>query len=299
MRLQTFLVLVIGCSILPAGIWADVTVTFNPSDAMSKNVGKAIAEGKDPFTYLDPFAGRQAGETVSTRYNLNEAMVEKLEGTIMVQHANDAKPSALQTLSTIQKGDVLYVYDKSWVILKDHKGDRIGFNGGTVVIVDEFYIEGPDRQIRLLLQKGSLLFRTSGCNSRQSFFEINSGSVVTAINDTQAILSYDPAETHLKVQYLRGKLSVIDKNNEHKFGVQPVIGSHVVDVRDKKTVADSENETLEYIPEGSEYNWKDGVLADKAPSPIDELDANNFNRFFNGEPPLPPSNKNMLLNGSN
>ena len=84
-------------------------------------------------------------------------------------------------------------------------------------MIDEYYIEGPDRQIRLILQKGSLLLRTNGCGSRQSFFEINAGSVVSSIDDTHTILSYDPAKEHLKVQYFEGKLTVIDKDNELKF----------------------------------------------------------------------------------
>ena len=234
-------------------------------------------------------------------FNLME--IVQVEGTVMDQPADGSKPYALETNRTVQKGDTLTCNDKSWVILKTHKGDRIGlngYNGQTIVNVDEFYIEGPDRQIRLALQKGVLDLKTNGAGSRQSFFEINCGSVVAAISDTQTILSYNPTEDHLKVQYLRGKLSVIDKNNEHQFGIRPVFGSgnnRVDDVRHPNTASDS-GDNQEYIPEGSEFNWKGGVLADKNPLPMDETDADNFKRFFNQKPPLAPSDNNFLLSGS-
>lgn len=199
----------------------------------------------------------------------NEAAVNALSGTIMVQPADGSKPYALQTGSTVQKGDVLTCYDKSWVILKTHRGDQFGLEGDTVVNIDEYYIEGPDRQIRLILQKGTLLFRTGGCNSRQSFFEINTGSVVTSINDTRAILHYDPAKESLHVQYLSGKLTVIDKDNEEKF----------------KT-------------ENTENTWTDGKMTATEPEPVDELDVVNFNRFFNDEDPLEAESENLLTNPS-
>ena len=47
--------------------------------------------------------------------------------------------------------------------------------GPTMVNIDEFFIEGPDRQIRLVLQQGVLFLKTNGYGSRQSFFEINTG----------------------------------------------------------------------------------------------------------------------------
>jgi hypothetical protein len=275
--------------IIPSLLSADPKVTVSVDNAKA---GSAAA---------DTVNGNSALPDSTEKGSFNEAVVDKLDGTIMVQPGDGSKPYALETGSSVKKGDTLTVYDQSWVILKTHKGDRIGLNGypgQTVVSIDEYYIEGPDRQIRLILQKGILMLKTNNCGSRQSFFEINVGSVVAAIGDTQTVLNYDPAQSHLKVQYLRGKLTVIDKNNEHKFGVQPVIGSHIVDVRDKSSIADAEDENLEYIPEGSEYNWKDGLLADKAPSPIDELDANNFKRFFNFQPPLPPTDNNILLQGS-
>ncbi|HEY5038157.1 MAG TPA: hypothetical protein VIJ93_03690 [bacterium] len=214
-------------------------------------------------------AEKEVGETVSQQYNLNEAMVDKLDGTIMVQHPDGSKPTPMQTNSTVQKGDVLTVFDKSWVIFKNHKGDRIGLDSDTVVAIDEFYIQGPDRQVRLLLQKGSLFLKTNGCDSRQSFFEINAGSEVTSISDVQAIIQYDPAKEHLKVQYLNGKLSVVDKDAEQKFNV-----------------------------EHSEHTWDSGKMMEVDPAPVDDLDEVNFRRFLDAEPRLEPTDNNILLKGN-
>ena len=199
----------------------------------------------------------------------NELTVDKIEGTVMVQPADGSKPYAIQTGTTLQKGDTLSSYDKSWVILKTHRGDKVGVDSGTVMNIDEYYLEGPDRQIRLVLQKGTLLLRTNGCGSQQSFFEINTGSVVTSINNTHSILSYDPAKESLQVKYFTGKLSVIDKDNEQKFQV-----------------------------EHSENTWQSGKMAKAEPDPVDELDVVNFNKFFNGDPRIAPPSNDFLLTGS-
>lgn len=302
MRLKTFLISILLGPFFVHPLWAGgvtLTVSVN-TQAVGQEVGKAILEGKDPFTYVLPNWGVKAGETISTKYDLTQAQVDKLDGTVMVKHADGSPPTALGSFSTVQKGDIIHVFDKSWLVLKDHKGDRIGFRDDTVVIVDEFFIQGPDRQIRLLLEKGTVLLKTSGCDSRQSFFEINSGSVVTAIGDTQSILTYDPIVDSLKVEYLRGKLSVIDKNNEHQFGIQPVFGSannHVEDVRHPSTASDA-GDNQEYIPEGSEYNWKGGVLTDKEPQPMNDVDVVNLKRFFAYQEPVTAGENDVLLNGS-
>jgi hypothetical protein len=199
----------------------------------------------------------------------NEADVLMLDGTVMVQKADGSKPFALQTGSTVEKGDTLTCYDKSWVILKTHKGDRIGLDGNTVVNIDEYYIEGPDRQIRFILQNGSLLLKTNGCGSRQSFFEVNAGSVVASINDVHAILHYDASKEALKAQYLVGKLTVIDKDHEEKFKI---------------------NHT--------ENTWISGKMEKEDPDPVDEVDVINFNKFFDGEPRVPPPSNDFLLRGS-
>ncbi len=202
-------------------------------------------------------------------YNLNEAIVDKMDGTIMVQRASSPKPFALETGSTVEKGDVLTVYEKSWVILKDHKGDRIGLDSGTSVTFDEFYIQGPDRQARLVLQKGVLLLKVSGCGSRQSFFEVNSGAVVTSINDSQCTLGYDGKKDALRIQYFWGKLTVIDKDNEQK-------------IKDEYT----------------EHNWEGAKMVKEEEAPVDELDRVNFNRFFNADPRLEAPDNNLLLRGN-
>lgn len=196
----------------------------------------------------------------------NEAKILKLEGTIMVQHANGSKSTALQSGSILEKGDVITVYDKSWVIFRTHKGDNIGIDGNSVLVIDEYYIEGPDRQIRFVLQKGVLMLRTNGNESRQSFFEINSGSVVSAINDTQTILTYDPEKDHLRVQYMTGKLTVIDKDSEQKFKI-----------------------------EHGEHTWDGGKMAEEEPLPLDELDVVNYKKFFDAEPRLKAQSNNMIL----
>lgn len=199
----------------------------------------------------------------------NEADVLMLNGTVMVQKADGSKPYALQTGSTVEKGDTLTCYDQSWAILKTHKGDRIGLDGNTVVNIDEYYIEGPDRQIRFVLQKGTLYFKTNGCGSHQSFFEVNAGSVVASINDVHGILHYDPAKETFQAQYLVGKLTVIDKDHEEKFNV---------------------NHT--------EHSWVSGKMDKEDPDPVDELDVVNFNKFFDGDPRVPPPSNNFLLKGS-
>ena len=259
MRLQTILGLILLTLALPSSfLGAVITVKADAPGAAA-----SILSGKDPFT------DKKAGDTVSGSYDLNEMMVDKLDGTIMVSHSNGSKPSPLETLSTVEKGDVLTVYDKSWVILKDHKGDRIGLDSGTAVVVDEFYIQGPDRQIRLVLQKGILLLKVSGCGSRQSFFEVNSGSVVSSINDSQSVLGYDDKKDDLRVQYFWGKMTVIDKDNEQKL-------------------------KNEY----TEHNWEKGKMLEEEPIPVDELDRVNFNRFFSADPRLEAPDNNMLLRGN-
>ncbi|GEM_PF-1435031 len=196
----------------------------------------------------------------------NEATVDKLNGTIMDQPADGSKPYALQTESTVAKGDILTCYDRSWVILKTHGGDRIGLSGNTSVVIDEYYFEGPDRQIRLILKNGTLLLKTGGRGSAQSFFEINAGSVVASINDVHAILTYDPTDESFTAQYMVGKLTVIDKDHEEKFKA---------------------NQT--------ENTWIAGKMKKEDPDPIDELDATNYNRFFDEQDLLADVVNNILL----
>jgi hypothetical protein len=207
-----------------------------------------------------------ARKNTSRNFDLNEARVYKLIGTVMVQHADGSKTTALETFDTVQKGDVITVYDESWVIFKTRRGDKFGLDGNTVLTIEEYYFGGPDRQIRLILQKGSLLLKTNNVDSRQSFFEINTGSVVTSIGDTESIFTYDKAKDQLAVQYMRGKLKVIDKNEEQKF-----------------------------VYENTIHHWEAGVMKEVEAQPMDELDGINFKKFLNGERRLPPTDTNMLL----
>src|ERR1700677_2893660 len=169
MRFQNLIVSALAGLMISATSWAATTVTV----------------GVNPIGATDTLAP-------STRKHIiiNEMNVLKLNGTIMVEHADKTEPTALQTGSIVEKGDIITVYDDSWVILKTHRGDQIGLSGNTVVSIDECYMEGPDRQIRFLVQKGTLLLHTNGDDSRQSFFEINMGNVVASIDDVQAIMSY-------------------------------------------------------------------------------------------------------------
>jgi hypothetical protein len=261
MRLQTILALAL-LALPPGLLFAGPAAAADQSKSDSAPFNASAGEPSEPDD-------RNPDALKPETYGLNQAIVDKLEGTIMVQHPDGSEPTALETGSTIQKGDTLTVYDQSWVIFKTHKGDRIGLDGNTVMGVDEYDIQGPDRQIRLVLQKGTLLLKTNGCGSRQSFFEIDTGGVVTSINDVHAILSYDPKGEKLKVQHLVGKLEVIDKQEETKF-----------------TANNSEN------------TWADGKASGQPPQPVDEIDGINFNKFFNGEPRVSPPSNEFLLSGN-
>jgi hypothetical protein len=74
-----------------------------------------------------------------------DASVKKMDGTIMVQKADGSPVTAFQTGSIVEEGDAVTVYEKSWAILKTHKGDEIGFLGGTVAAFDQLDQEGGDR----------------------------------------------------------------------------------------------------------------------------------------------------------
>ena len=252
MRLQSFLAaLWLGLSLPSLGGAAAPAATpvpaANASSAPTSTVG--IFDEKEKGTF-------------------NEAQVDKIDGTVMVQHQDGSKPTALQTGSTLQKGDSLLVYDQSWVILKTHRGDLIGFDENTQASLDEYYFKGPDRQVRLVLKKGTLLLRTNGDSSRQSFFEINVGSLLVDINNVEAVLTYDPAKDHLRADYYDGDLKVIDKDAEQKFTV-----------------------------EHSAHNWVNGKMMEAEPEMSEEMDVENYRRFMEGEPRLVPGERNILLKG--
>ncbi|HXL73287.1 MAG TPA: hypothetical protein VN963_06640, partial [bacterium] len=216
----------------------------------------------------------------------------KLDGTIMVEHEDNTEPTALQSGSLVEKGDVITVYDNSWVILKTHRGDRIGLTGGTVITIDECFMLGADRQIRLLVKKGTLLLRTNGDDSRQSFFEINMGSVVASINDLQAIFLYDPSKNFLDIKYIDGKIHVIDQNHDESFMIQ----QSEYNGYDK---AETSAVNGSGIPEEhTEHTWINGKMAEEEPIPMEEIDEVNFKRFFDGEKLLVPEDNNIELDDS-
>ncbi len=275
MRLQTILGLTLMTLLVPAALFA--------ADTM----GGTSTTGSNEFS--------SGSSTPNKVYD--EMSVLKLDGTIMVQHVDGSKPTALQTQSIVDKGDILTVYDKSWVILKTHKGDRIGLDSGTVLTVDESFIQGPDRQIRLLLQKGTLLLKTNGDSSRQSFFEINTGSVVTSIDELQAIVSYDADKNFLDIKYINGKIDVIDQTHEETFSLENT--EYNVDTKTENSAENKRVSNHSTPLEHMEHTWENGKMMETNPIPMDELDEINYKKFFNGEKRLEPSDNNMLLNDSN
>lgn len=190
-----------------------------------------------------------------------DAAVRMLDGTIMVQKTDGSPATALQTGSVVEQGDAVTVFDKSWVILKSRKGDQIGFYGDTLASFDQLNQEGGDRDIRILLKHGTVMLKATDSSSQQSYFEIDTGSVVTSVGDSELIISYDPVKDHLEIRHIRGRISVFDKAGEHHFKTQ-----------------------------GAIWDWDKGVLVrTDDPDLMDQLDIVNFNRFFNGDTLLQPS----------
>jgi hypothetical protein len=80
-------------------------------------------------------------------------------------------------------------------------------------------------------------------------------------------LAYDPDQTLLSVQYFFGEMKVIDKDHEEKMTIQH-----------------------------SQRHWKNGVMAEKEPEPVEDIDWTNFNKFFDGDPRVAPGDNNFLMN---
>jgi len=195
-----------------------------------------------------------------------EMGVLDLDGTTMVQHTDQEAPTALQTGSTVERGDQLKVHDGAWVIFKTRRGDRIGFSSGTEVAIEEMYFEGPDRQIRIILGKGSVFLRTNNADSRQSFFEVQAGQQVISIGDCETRIDHDPSTQLVRVQYMHGKVRVIDPERETKFSV-----------------------------DDSEWSWSAGKKTSEEATTLEEESVLNFRRFFEGKPELEKSDPNRLL----
>jgi hypothetical protein len=111
-----------------------------------------------------------------------------------------------------------------------------------------------------------LLLKTNNASSRQSFFEVNAGNQVVAVGKVETTLAFDPFNERLKVQYFTGKLSVIDRDNEHKFEIQH-----------------------------TETEWEKGKRLDADPQSVDELSFVNYNRFLRAEDPLVDALNDVLL----
>ncbi len=150
----------------------------------------------------------------------NEAQVQKLDGTIMVEHVDEGgnKSSvALGTKGVVTRGDIITIYDKAWVVLKDAKGDLIGFQGPAVAAFDELFKAGPDRQVRILLKSGTCYVKSKNSKSRQSFFEVHTGPLVSVLASTRAQFSYKPEGNVVEIRYFGGKLRTTDADGERKF----------------------------------------------------------------------------------
>jgi hypothetical protein len=283
MRFSTLIVPILMGLVMsvPPLIWADTSAGTAPSQAVPLNPS---ADANSNSIKLYP--------TERKHVVINDMDVFKLGGTIMVEHADNTDPTALQTGEVVEKGDVIKVYGDSWVILKSHRGDKIGLTGNTMVTIDECYIEGPDRQIRILVQKGTVLLRTNGDDSRQSFFEINMGNVVASINNLQAILSYDPSKNFLDVKYIDGKIHVIDQTHDESFTIAQ-------SEYNGSTKSESEENNDSGTPEEhTEHTWLNGKMAEDEPIPLEEIDEINFRRFFDGEKLLVPEDNNIELDDS-
>jgi hypothetical protein len=275
MRLKNLFILTLAAVATSAPTWADT-----PGGAVNTSLYSASSANA-----IDT-SSKKTGVT----YEMN---VLKLNGTVMVEHADKTKPTALQTGSVVEKGDVITVYDDSWAVFKTRRGDKIGLDGDTLITIDEFYMEGPDRQIRLLVQRGTLFLQTNGDNSRQSFFEINMGNVVASINNLQAIMSYNPSKSFVDVKYIRGKINIIDQNREETFTIHQ--GEYNADTKSEADYGDHSGTPQEHM----EHTWVNGKMAEEEPIPLEELDEINFRKFFDGEKRIIPDENNMLMDDSN
>jgi hypothetical protein len=124
--------------------------------------------------------------------------VAKLDGTIMVERAKDQKKEALQTGSVVERGDIVTVHDKSWVILRSPKGDMIGLDSQTKATFDE-------------------LFKAKSSGSRQSFFEVMAGNLVASLQRVRTVLSYDPKRSLFDAKFFDGRMIVIDSEGDQVF----------------------------------------------------------------------------------
>lgn len=199
---------------------------------------------------LTPFVHSLASEPVT------DAKVQKLDGTIMVEHVDDAGKKTQYALATggfVSRGDIVTVYDKSWVILKDGKGDLIGFAGPATAAFDELFKGGPDRQVRILLKSGRCFIKSKNAKSRQSFFEVHTGPLVSTLGSARAEFEVQPSANRVMISYFGGKLKTTDADGERKF----------------------------YID--SMRAWEKGRLTQGDPMALSEESVLNFKKFFEGQ----------------
>jgi hypothetical protein len=184
--------------------------------------------------------------------------VHKMDGTIMVDRAKDQKKEALQTREVVERGDVVTVFEKSWVILRSPKGDLIGLEGPTKVTFEELYKGGSDRQIRMNLHYGRTYLRSRKAGSRQSYFEVSAGGCMVQLQKCKLLVSFEPKKSILEVQFHEGN--------------------------DKTMVVDSVGEKLFPFRECKRV-WENGKTSQEDPAPLDEKEILAFKDFFKGTLP--------------
>jgi hypothetical protein len=174
----------------------------------------------------------------------------------MVQRAKDGKVDALQTKEVVERGDIVTVYEKSWVILKSPKGDILGLDSLTHATFEEIFKGGSDRQIRMVLHKGDAFIKSKNSKSRQSFFEVAAGSVVASLQKARTRLTHDPKKGIFSASYFDGKMILIDASGEQKFPF-----------RECKRV------------------WENGKMTQEDPLPLDDKEILVYKNFLKGKIP--------------
>jgi len=195
---------------------------------------------------------------VHSREEILHVNVQKMDGTIMVERAKNQKQEALQTREVVERGDVVVVYDRSWVILKSPKGDLIGLEGPAKVTFEELYKGGSDRQLRLNLHHGRAYLRSKKAGSRQSFFEVSAGGCMIQLEKCRLLVDFEPKKNVLEIQFHDGneKTLVVDGVGEQRFPFRECMRV-----------------------------WENGRLTQEDPVALDEKDLIAFKGFFAGTLP--------------
>jgi hypothetical protein len=111
--------------------------------------------------------------------------------------------------SIVERGDVITVYDEQLGHFKipPRRQNRPWPEAAWLRLTSATWRVRTGRSASWCKREPFML-RTNGDDSRQSFFEVNLGSVVASINNLQAVLIYDPSKNFLDVKYIDGKIHV-------------------------------------------------------------------------------------------